>query len=365
MQALDTVVIGAGVVGLAVARALARAGREVLVLEAEARAGEGVSSRNSGVIHAGFYYPPGSLKAQLCVRGRDLLYAYCAERGIWHRRTGKLVVATRAEELPQLRELERRAALNAVGPVQWLDAAAARALEPELHCVAALEVPISGVLDVAEYVMALLGDVEHHGGQVVCHSRVQRVNCAADGFVLFVDDAEALRCRHLVNAAGLGAQALAQAMQGFAPALVPPLHYASGHYYRVHGKAPFQRLIYPLPGVSGLGVHLGFDAAQQPRFGPDVRFTPQLDYQFDDSRRGEFAASIRAWWPALRDEDLLPDFVGVRPKLVGPGQPNPDFVVMDAAVHGIPGLVQLFGIESPGLTSSLALGEYVAQRVEN
>ena len=361
--ALDTVIVGAGVVGLAIARALTHQGREVLVLEAEARPGEGVSSRNSGVIHAGFYYPPGSLKARLCVRGRDLLYAYCAERGIWHRRTGKLVVATRDDELTQLHELERRAALNDVGPVQWLDAAQARAMEPALACVAALHVPISGVLDVAEYVMALLGDIEQHGGQVVCHTPVRRIVCEPDGFAVFADEGEPLRCRRLINAAGLGAQALARATEGFPAALVPPLHYASGHYYRVHGKVPFQQLIYPLPGVSGLGVHLGFDSAGQPRFGPDVRFIDTVDYRFDDARRGEFAASIRAWWPALRDEDLLPDFVGIRPKLVGPHQPNPDFVIQDASAHGIPGLVQLFGIESPGLTSSLAIGEFVAARL--
>jgi L-2-hydroxyglutarate oxidase LhgO len=362
MAAIDTqvIVLGAGVVGLACATELARRGHEVLVLEREARAGEGVSSRNSGVIHAGLYYPPGSLKAQLCVRGRELLYAFCARHGIAHRRCGKWVVAASQAQQDTLRLYQRRASENGVGEVHWVDAEELRRREPALAGVAALDVPQSGVLDVAEYVMALQAQLQNAGGQLLTRCEVIAVDCEDASFVVRTQDAS-VRCRRLVNAAGLGAQALAHAMHGFPASLVPPLHYAAGHYYRLRtGKVPFQRLVYPLPGRSGLGVHLGFDAAGQPRFGPDVRFLDAEDYRFDDSRRDEFAAAIRAWWPALREQDLRPDFVGIRPKLVGPEAANPDFLIQRPAEHGIDGLVQLFGIESPGLTASLAIGEHVA-----
>ena len=360
---IEVIVVGAGVVGLACAVALARRGHEVLVLEREARAGEGVSSRNSGVIHAGLYYPPGSLKARVCVRGRDLLYDFCAAHGVPHRRCGKWVVAADEDQLDTLRHYQRRAAENGVGEVHWVEGAALRRREPELGGVAALDVPQSGVLDVAEYVMALLAQLQRHGGQLLTRCEVSGVECEDAGFAVLSADS-AVRCRWLVNAAGLGAQALARRMRGYPEQRIPPLHFAAGHYYRVRGnKVPFQRLVYPLPGRSGLGVHLGFDAAGLPRFGPDVRFLAHEDYDFDDSQRAAFAAAIREWWPALDGQDLLPDFVGIRPKLVGPGVATPDFVVEDASMHGIPGLIQLFGIESPGLTSSLAIAEDVAERL--
>jgi L-2-hydroxyglutarate oxidase LhgO len=354
----ESVVVGAGVVGLAVGSALARRGSEVCVLEAETRAGDGVSSRNSGVIHAGLYYPPGSLKAALCVRGRDLLYDYAARRGIPHRRLGKLVVATCDDELPALHALFERGAVNGVA-LRWLDAGAVRDIEPELHCVAAIDSPDSGIVDVAELVMALAGDLQQAGGQLLCHTPVASIARKGRLFKVTTAAGDAVTCRRLVNAAGLGATAVA-ATFGHAEGVVPRLWLGAGHYYQAHRPVPFSRLVYPLPVPGGLGVHLGFDLAGRARFGPDLRYVERIDYGFDDSQRHAFAEGIRRWWPALRDEDLAPDFVGLRPKLVGPGQHNPDFLISTAADHGEAGLVHLFGIESPGLTSALAIGEHVA-----
>jgi L-2-hydroxyglutarate oxidase LhgO len=364
---IDAVVIGAGVVGLACARALAAGGRSVWVLEREERAGEGVSSRNSGVIHAGFYYPPGSLKARLCLRGRDLLYAYCAQRGIPHRRMGKWVVATRGEELPALQALADRGATNGLQGLRILDAASVRAGEPQLRAVAALDSPDSGIVDVAELVMALIGDIERSdaGGnsRVLCETAVSAIR--RDGALLRVETlaGDSLSATCVINAAGLGAIDLAQRTEGLDAGHVPTLYFGAGHYYTLRGRVPFQRLIYPLPEPGGLGVHLGFDLAGRARFGPDLRYRDRIDYGFDDGQRGRFAADIQRWWPALDPDALQPDFVGVRPKLVGSGQHNPDFVIQDASVHGIEGLINLFGIESPGLTSSLAIGEEVAARL--
>ena len=357
---IDSIVIGAGVVGLAVARALALAGREVFVLEACERPGEGISSRNSGVIHAGLYYPQGSLKARLCVRGRDLLYAFCERRGVTHRRLGKLVVATSEAERAQLQALMPRAANNGVRGLRWLEAAQARQLEPALQCVAAIESPDSGIVDVPELVMALIGELEQAGGRVLCETRVSAV--AREGALFRVDLAsgDSVRCRRVVNAAGLSATQIAATISDLAPAHIPKLYFAAGHYYNLHRRAPFNRLIYPLPQAAGLGIHLGIDSAGRCRFGPDVRWIPAPDYRFDDGQREHFATAIRQWWPELKDDDLMPDFVGVRPKLVGPDEPSGDFVLQGPGVHGLPGLVNLFGIESPGLTSSLAIGEEVA-----
>jgi L-2-hydroxyglutarate oxidase LhgO len=356
---IDCVVVGAGVVGLAVAAALARRGTEVLLLEAEARAGEGVSSRNSGVIHAGLYYPPGSLKAQLCCRGRDLLYAYAEQRGIPHRRLGKLIVATRRAELPALRQLFERGRANGV-TLHWLEAAAVQALEPKLHCVAAIYSPDTGIVDAAELVMALAGELQQSGGDFLCRTRVTRIGRSGSLFVLETGGKDRLTCLRVINAAGLGATELAAATEGISPAQVPRLWYGAGHYYQSDRRVPFSRLIYPLPTPSALGVHLGFDLAGRARFGPDLRYIDRIDYGFDDTRRHLFAEAIREWWPELRDEELRPDFVGVRPKLAAPGQSNPDFAIQTEFEHGIPGLVNLFGIESPGLTAALALGEHIA-----
>lgn len=396
---VDTIVIGAGVVGLAVARSLALAGHEAFVLEAEERAGEGISSRNSGVIHAGLYYAQGSLKATLCVRGRELLYAFCARRGVSHRRVGKLVVATDDAERGALAALLPRALANGVSGLRWLEGDAARALEPELRCVAAIESAETGIVDVPELVMALIGELEQAGGRLACGNTVSAVGCADDHFRVELTSGDQVRCRRLVNAAGLQSTAVARTIAGLQAQHVPQQFYASGHYYRLRGwrpaddaeqtgaggesvrradalrpdargggppqvepgsrRSPFARLIYPVPQSAGLGVHLGFDGAGKIHFGPDVRWIDAPDYRFDDSQHAAFAASIRRWWPPLRDDQLEPDFVGVRPKLVGPGAPSGDFVLQACDVHGIPRLVNLFGIESPGLTSALAIGERV------
>jgi len=369
---IDCIVVGAGVVGLACARALVNAGRSVWVLEREERAGEGVSSRNSGVIHAGFYYPTGSLKARLCLRGRDLLYAFCQQRGIPHRRTGKWVVATRDEEIPALQALAECGARNGLLGLRLLDAAEIRAGEPQLRAVAALDSPDSGIVDVAELVMALIGEIERasldgisrsEASRVICETEVAAVRRADGLFRIETGSGDSVTARMLVNAAGLGAMDVASQIEGLDAAHIPKLYFGAGHYYSVRGRVPFSRLIYPLPERGGLGVHLGFDLGGRARFGPDLRYRERVDYTFDDSQREHFAADVKRWWPSLQAADLQPDFVGVRPKLVGPGQHNPDFMIQDAKVHGIAGLINLFGIESPGLTASLAIGEEVAARL--
>lgn len=360
---VDTIVVGAGVVGLAVARALAAAGREVWVLEANERAGEGISSRNSGVIHAGFFYPTGSLKARMCVRGVQLLYEFCARRGVPHRRTGKLVVADEEVERGPLERLLARGLANGVGDLRWLEVDEARRLEPAVDCVAAVDSPSSGIVDVPELIMALIGEIEQRGGRVVTNTRVVAARREPQAMSVEVQGGDRVQCRTLVNAAAFGAIPLAQCIEGLDPRHVPRQYFAQGHYYTIPGRCPFTRLIYPLPEKAGLGVHLGFDLAGRVRFGPDIRFIDGQDYRFDDGRRAEFGASIRRWWPAIDESQLAPDFVGVRPKLSGPGEASADFRIDGPELHGIEGLINLFGIESPGLTSSLAIGEEVARRV--
>ncbi len=358
---VNSVVVGAGVVGLATARELARAGREVWVLEANERPGEGISSRNSGVIHAGMYYPTDSLKARCCVRGKALLYDYCRARGVAHRQTGKLIVATSDEQLPKLRKLQQQAAINGVA-VSWLERDAALALAPGLRCAAALDSPSTGIVDAAELVVALQGDVEAAGGKLLTRIQVQSATLRGGQWRVTTDQGT-LTCRNLVNAAGLGAQALATSMDGYPSALLPRLHYGQGHYYSLRGASPFQQLIYPLPPAASLGVHLGLDLAGRCRFGPDLRWVDKPDYRFDDSQREQFIAAIRDWWPDVPADDLQPDFVGIRPKLHGPNQPQSDFQLLGPAEHGMSGLVQLFGIESPGLTSAMALAVEVTARL--
>ena len=361
---IDCLVIGAGVVGLACAVAVAQSGRSVIVVEAAERAGEGVTSRNSGVIHAGLYYPTGSLKARLCVRGKDLLYTFCADHRVPHERTGKWVVALDSGQMPGLHELVARAEANGLGRLQILDQAALRRAEPELRAHAAIDVPQTGLVDVPLLVEALCGVLQQAGGLLLPENVVRRITTDPGGYWVSVGDNEPVLCRSVVNAAGLSAQEVARMIVGFPAELVPPLHPASGHYYRCSRPVPFSRLVYPMPGVSGLGVHLGYDPEGRPRFGPDVRFPGAIDYRFDDSQKASFAASIREWWPALEDDDLQPDFVGIRPKLVGPGVPTPDFMIQDESSHRRPGLINLFGSESPGLTSSLAIGEEVLARLQ-
>ena len=362
MDQIDCVVIGAGVVGLAVARALALQGREVMVLEAADAMGTGTSSRNSEVIHAGIYYPPGSLKAALCVQGKALLYAYCDQRGIGHRRCGKLMVATHETQLAQLQGIIGQAGANGVHDLVLLSRDEARALEPQLECVAAIHSPSTGIVDSHALMLALQGDLENAGGIVVLNSPLAHAQCAQGAIVLVADDGTELQARSVVNAAGLQAQALAGRFAGLDAQWVPPSHYAKGSYFTLSGRSPFARLIYPVPEAAGLGVHLTVDLGGQAKFGPDVQWVDSPDDLVVDPARGEaFYAEVRKYWPALPDGALIPGYAGMRPKIQAPGEPAKDFLIQGPAVHGVAGLVNLFGIESPGLTSSLAIGDYVSR----
>lgn len=356
---VDCVVIGAGVIGLAVARQLALRRREVLIIERHPACGTETSARNSEVIHAGLYYAPGSLKARLCLRGRRLLYAYCAGRGIGHRRCGKLVVAARAQQLPELQRLAAQAQRNGVEDLRLIDAAAARQLEPELACHAALLSPATGIVDSHALMLALLADAEDQGATLALSSPVDAMRPDGEGMVLSVLGGE-LRARWVINAAGLGAAALAGVVRGLPAQWLPRLRYAKGSYFELAGRSPFARLIYPLPEPGGLGVHLTLDLVGQARFGPDVEWVDTPEYAVDPGRAAPFYAAICAWWPGLRDGALAPAYAGVRPKLSGPGEPAADFRIDGPSGHGVPGLVNLFGIESPGLTAALAIAEEVA-----
>lgn len=365
MDRVDCIVVGAGVVGLAVARALALAGREVLVLESEEGIGTGTSSRNSEVIHAGIYYPKGSLMARSCVAGKHALYAYCAERGIPHRNCGKLIVATTEEEAGRLDSIRGRAAANGVEDLRLISAAEARALEPALACTAALLSPSTGIVDSHAFMLSLQGDAEHAGATCVFHAPVAGGQVTEDGIVLEVGGAEpmTLACRTLVNAAGLFAPRLAAALAGMPAEKVPTPYWAKGNYFTLAGRSPFSRLIYPVPVPGGLGTHLTLDMGGQAKFGPDVEWIEAIDYTVDPRRGEQFYASIRRWWPGLPDGALLPGYAGIRPKIVPPAIATQDFWVQGPRDHGVPGLVNMFGIESPGLTASLALADHVAEVV--
>lgn len=368
MERVDCVVAGAGIIGLAVARELAMRGREVLILETADAIGTETSSRNSEVIHGGLYYPAGSLKARLCIAGRDRLYAYCAERGVPHARCGKLIVATAAAQEPALAGIAANARLCGAGELVPLDAGQARALEPALHCTAALLSPFTGIIDSHALMLALLGDAEAAGAALCLNTRIVAGRSEAGGLVLSTRDTASgetfeIAARSFVNAAGLGAPALAGTIEGLDRRHVPTLYYAKGNYFSAAGRAPFSRLVYPVPEPGGLGVHLTLDLHGVARFGPDVEWTDTLDYRVDPARAECFYEAIRAYWPELADGRLQPAYSGIRPKLSGPGEANRDFVVQDAGEHGIAGLINLFGIESPGLTASLALAELVAQRL--
>jgi len=365
MEQVDAVVIGAGVVGLAVARALALAGREVMVLERETTIGTGTSSRNSEVIHAGIYYPQGSLKAHLCVQGRALLYTYCAERGIAHRRCGKLIVANSASQERGLSGILAQAEANGVHDLTWLTRAEALALEPELDCVAALLSPSTGIVDSHALMLSLQGDLENAGGLVACHSGVERLRATGAGIEVLMQDGTELMARSVVNAAGLQACQLARNTLGLDPAHAPRAWYAKGSYFTLSGRSPFARLIYPAPDpeahLAGLGVHLTLDLGGQAKFGPDVQWTDDPDdLSVNPASADGFYAAVRQYWPGLPEDALLPGYAGMRPKISGPHGPAADFRIDGPAVHGVPGLVNLLGIESPGLTSCLAIGEQVA-----
>ncbi len=361
METVDCIVVGAGVVGLAAARALALAGRDVLVLEMAESAGLETSSRNSEVIHAGIYYKADSLMARACVAGKKALYAYCAEHAVPHRNCGKLIVATDEAEAGQLENIRLRALANGVGDIRTLTAPEARALEPALHCTAALLSPSTGIIDAHAYMLTLQGDAENAGGLFAFHSRVTEGRIAEDGIEVTVDGAEAmhLRCRLLINAAGLHAPALAARLAGMPMQHVPKAYYAKGNYFSLTGRSPFSRLIYPVPVPGGLGTHLTLDMGGQTRFGPDVEWVDHIDYTVDPRRGDSFYAAIRRYWPDLPDGALQPGYAGIRPKIVPPAVSSQDFVIQGRSTHGVPGLVNLFGIESPGLTSSLALGDMV------
>lgn len=362
MDEFDCVVIGAGVVGLAVARALALQGREVLVLEAEGAIGTGTSSRNSEVIHAGIYYAAGSLKARLCVEGKQALYAYAQERGLPHRRCGKLIVATTEAQVAQLDAILAKARANGVDDLVLLTGDEARALEPQLACLAALHSPSTGIVDSHALMLSLQGDLENAGGMLALKSPVARAVCTANGIELTGEDGTTLRCATVVNAAGLTAPLLARRFEGLPQSSVPPVHFAKGNYFTLAGRAPFQRLIYPVPEAAGLGVHLTLDLGGQAKFGPDVQWVDSPADLVVDPRRGDgFYAEVRRYWPALPDGALVPGYAGIRPKISGPHEPARDFVIAGPQTHGVPGLVNLLGIESPGLTSSLAIGRHVAE----
>jgi L-2-hydroxyglutarate oxidase LhgO len=360
-ERVDCIVIGAGIVGLAVARALACEGRETLVIESEAVAGSGVSSRNSGVIHAGIYYPPGSLKARLCVRGSALLYDYCRARGVEHRRCGKLILATEDSQLALLAALAENARESGVENLEILTGPQARSLEPQVYAVAALLSPSTGIIDSHGLQVALTADLEAMGGRVVVRCPFRRGAPVNGGVRLEVGAEEPFEiiAATVVNCAGLGAQATANRIEGIPRETIPTQFLAKGRYFRLQGPAPFHRLVYPVPEAGGLGVHFTLDLAGRGRFGPDVEWIDELDYEVEPGRAEAFYEAIRRYWPHVPAVALQPDYAGIRPKLAGRGMPAADFLIQDARTHGIPGLVNLYGIESPGLTACLALAEHV------
>jgi L-2-hydroxyglutarate oxidase LhgO len=362
---IDCAVIGAGVIGLAIARQLAMAGREVLILEAESASGTGVSARNSEVIHAGLYYPLGSLKARLCLRGRHLLYEYCASHGVDHRRLGKLVVATRAAQIPALEALQQQAEACGVNDLVWLDGKQAQALESELACVAAFHSPSTGIVDAQGLMLSLRGEAESHGAMLALNAPVESGRVTETGFELAVGGAAPMLVagKVLINAAGLGAQAVAQSLEGLDPQHIPVRRIAKGNYFAMSGRSPFHRLVYPLPEPGGLGVHVTLDLGGQARFGPDVEWLETPNYDVDPARAAKFYPAIRSYFPNLPDNALQPAYAGVRPKISGPKEAAADFRIDGPELHGIRGLINLFGIESPGLTSSLAIAEIVAEKL--
>ncbi len=359
---LDVVVIGAGLIGLAVARAIAQQGREVIVLEAERALGMHSSSRNSEVLHAGFHYPAGSLKARLCVAGRRMVYTYAAAKSIAHRRIGKLVVATSEAEIGTLESYRARGQANGVEGLCLLSASEARELEPEVRCLGALWSAETGIVDSHGLMQALRGDAESQGAALALRAPVLGGRLRDSGIDLEVggDDRSTVRCAAVVNAAGLRAQEVARSIAGLPAPTVPPCHYARGHYFTLSGPSPFRHLVYPVAVSGGLGVHVTLDMEGRARFGPDVDWVDRIDYSFDESRAPEFATAIRRYWPALSDGSLQPGYTGIRPKLGPPGSPAQDFLIQGPADHGVPGLVNLYGIESPGLTASLAIADHVA-----
>ncbi len=359
---IDCVVLGAGVVGLAIARKLALSGRDVMIIEAGPGIGTGVSSRNSEVIHAGIYYAPGSLKASLCVQGKQQLYDYCTERDIPYKRLGKLIVATTPEQVARLDQIARQASQCGVHDLYPITGQEARRLEPALQCQAALVSPSTGIIDSHALMLALQGDAEHHGASCIFHTPFVQGQVLDSGlFALEFGGAQAitLTTNCVINATGLSAPAVARALQGQPTDLIPKTYYCKGSYFSLSGTAPFSHLIYPLPNDAGLGVHLTLDMGGRAKFGPDTEWIDSEDYRLDPTRAALFYAAIRHYWPQLPDQSLNPDYTGIRPKIVPAGQPAADFILAGPAMHGVPQLVNLFGIESPGLTACLAIADAV------
>ena len=365
MEQVDAVVVGAGVVGLAVARALAMAGVETIVVEAADMIGTGTSSRNSEVIHAGIYYPTGSLKARTCVAGKTMLYAYAEEKGVPYRRCGKLIVATSEAQNRTLEQIKAKAAANGVGDLTWLSPEDVRTLEPEVACTGALLSPSTGIIDSHSLMLAYQGDAEDHGAFLAFNAPFLRGRVADDGFVLEIggDEPMTLKCGMLINAAGLFAPEITSKMDGLDRAFVPKAHFAKGNYYTMMGARPFKHLVYPVPEEGGLGVHVTIDLGGQVKFGPDVEWIDELNYDVDPRRADGFYDAIRSYYPGLKDGTIEPGYAGIRPKLSGKGEPAADFVVQGPADHGVPGLVNLLGIESPGLTASMAIAGQVLEQL--
>lgn len=360
---VECVVVGAGAVGLACARALSRRGREVVVLERHEAIGTEISARNSEVIHAGIYYPAGSLRARLCVEGRHRLHDYMKAHNVPHMHCGKFIVATDEAHVEDLAGIAARARANGVDDLHELTGAEAMETEPALSVHAALVSPSTGILDAHAYMLALRGDIEDHGGAIAFGAALERAEAAPGGFMLHVGETK-LKCRVLINSAGLSAVALAHRIEGLDARHVPKAYFAKGNYFTLTARAPFSRLIYPVPEPAGLGVHLTLDMGGQARFGPDVEWIDGVDYSVDPKRGEAFYAAIRRYWPGLKDGQLAPAYAGIRPKIHGPGEPQADFMISGPEAHGLPGLVNLFGIESPGLTSSLAIAAEVVSRLD-
>ena len=362
---VETIVVGAGVVGLAIARALALGGHDVLVLERHDLIGSETSSRNSEVIHAGIYYPTGSLRARLCVEGRHELYAFCARHGVPHQRCSKLLVATADDQLAKLEGLHKTASANGVDDLVALTPAEVRKLEPAVACVAALLSPSTGVVDSHGFMLALQGEAEANGAEVVLRTPVARVGHAGGLYRLVLDDGSEISCRNLVMSAGLHASRLAETLEFRGSYRPPPTYYAVGQYYALSGRSPFTRHIYPMPQGAWLGLHATIDIGGRCKFGPDIEWIPRIDYAFKPEKLAQFLDFIRSYYPGLDASQLHPDYTGIRPKLYLEGEPVPDFAFHGPATHGLAGLVMLFGIESPGLTASMAIGSLVADMLRD
>jgi len=362
MEKADCIVIGAGVIGLAVARELALAGREVIILERAGAIGTGTSARNSEVIHAGLYYPPGSLKARLCIEGKSRLYAYCLERGVEARAIGKLLVAAREAQVPKLAAIRENAERNGVRDLVWLSSEEARTVEPEVRCTAALFSPSTGILDSHAFMLTLQGDIENAGGVIAFKSAVVSGRAQSDGIVLSTQETE-VKAKLVINAGGFRAPAVAQSIDSMPRHLIPRAYFAKGNYFALKALSPFKHLVYPMPEAAGIGIHATLDLGGAVRFGPDVEWIETIDYTVDEKRAPLFEEAIRQYWPALPENALAPSYCGIRPKITGPGEPSADFLIQGPRDHGLEGLWNLFGIESPGLTASLAFGAEFRKRI--